>query len=97
MIRALMRALLWVADLIALLAAGALALLVVILFSSQLTVLTGVAPRAVALTGAMPAPLAMLWALPSPLGGTFRTDFFLLVVLCLVLARLFRAARKALS
>lgn len=95
--RALVRALLWALDIVLLLYAGALALLVVILYSSQLIVLTGVAPLAVELTSLLPAPLAMLWALPSPFGGTFRTDFLLLCLACLFLSRLARAARKAMG
>ena len=70
--------------------------LVVLQAAPQLGDPLGATSIAVALTGIMPAQLAFIGVVPSPLGGVFRTDFLLVAIVSMVLARLVRALSKGL-
>ena len=56
----------------------------------------GATSIAVAVTGLLPPQIAFIGVVPSPLGGVFRTDFLLIAIACMVLARLVRALSKGL-
>lgn len=54
------------------------------------------APIALMITARMPAWLAFWGVLSSPLGGVFRTDFFVVALALLVLAKVFKKIAKVL-
>lgn len=81
-------------------AAVALAIFVLLLAATFLVpsvaLALGTAPFALALTAILPAPLAFWGVLSSPLGGVFRTDFVVVAIALLIVAKILRKIARAL-
>ncbi len=99
MMRSLLRALFRIVEILLILGAIALMALTLALMSSEVTVSLGLTSWAMAITSHLPSWLALLGVLPAPtmLGGTFRTDFVLIAVAALVLARILHFIVKSLD
>ena len=84
------------------LACGAVALCILVLLLTatflvpSVALSLGTAPLALALTAALPAPLAFWGVLSCPLGGVFRTDFVIVAIVLLIVAKILRKIARAL-
>ncbi|MBR2835332.1 MAG: hypothetical protein IKE43_06460 [Coriobacteriales bacterium] len=71
-----------------------LLLLLLSLVSTSIAASLHTAPLALEITHLLPSWFAYWGVIPSPFGGVFRTDFFILSIICALLARMIRSLAK---
>lgn len=97
MIRKLIVFLLRLVELALLVGAACVLALTLVQLSSSLSLSLGADSLAAQLTVYLPSWLAYFFVVSSPFGGVFRTDFFIVAIAGLILARIVRCVYKGLE